>query len=49
MTDKNRSDVDRRFGTDVEGYSRLMANDEEATVRTLKSYHSGAVERIRPP
>ena len=49
MTDENRSDVDRRFGTDVEGYSRLMGNDEEATVRTLKSYHSGAVERIRSP
>jgi adenylate cyclase len=34
---------------DVEGYSRLMGDDEEATTRTLKSYHCGAVERIRPP
>ena len=37
------------LSADVEDYSRLMGNDEEATVRTLKSYHSGAVERIRPP
>ena len=37
------------LSADVEGYSCLMGNDEEATVRTLKSYHSGAVERIRPP
>jgi adenylate cyclase len=37
------------LSADVEGYSRLMGNDEEATVRTLKSYHNGAFERIRPP
>ena len=37
------------LGEDVEGYSRLMGDREEATVRTLKSYHIGEVERIRPP
>jgi adenylate cyclase len=37
------------LSTDIEGYSRLMGNDEEATLRTLKSYHSGTVESIRPP
>ena len=26
------------FSTDVAGYSRLMGDDEEATVRTLKAY-----------
>ena len=26
------------FSADVEGYSRLMGDDEEATVRTLTSY-----------
>ena len=34
---------------DIEGYSRLMGDDQEATARTLKSYHCGAVKRIRPP
>jgi len=34
---------------DIDGYSRLMGDDEEAPARTLKSYHSGAVNRIRPP
>lgn len=37
------------LSADVEGYSRLMGDDEEATARTLKSYHIGAVKRIRPP
>ncbi len=26
------------LSSDVEGYSRLMAEDEEATIRTLTSY-----------
>ena len=26
------------LSADVEGYSRLMGEDEEATVRTLKAY-----------
>jgi adenylate cyclase len=37
------------LSADVEGYSRLMGDDEEATARTLKSNHCGAVKRIRPP
>ena len=37
------------FSADAVGYSCLMEDDEEATLRTLKSYHSEAVERIRPP
>jgi len=37
------------LSADIEGYGRLMDDEEEATVRTLKSYHSEAVERIRPP
>jgi adenylate cyclase len=28
------------FSTDVQGYSRLMGNDEEATIRTLKTYRA---------
>ena len=28
------------FSTDVKGYSRLMGDDEEATIRTLTSYRS---------
>ena len=45
--------MDRRLTTilsaDVVGYSRLMGDDVEATARTLKSNHCGAVKRIRPP
>ena len=26
------------FSTDVKGYSRLMGDDEEATIHTLKTY-----------
>ncbi len=26
------------FSADVKGYSRLMGDDEEATIRTLKTY-----------
>ena len=37
------------LSAEVEGYCCLMGNYEEATVLTLKSYHSWAVERIRPP
>src|SRR6185369_7015586 len=28
------------FSTDVAGYSRLMGNDEEATIRTLTAYRA---------
>ena len=28
------------FSTDVAGYSRLMGNDEEATIRTLTTYRA---------
>src|SRR5688572_14720591 len=28
------------FSTDVAGYSRLMGNDEEATIRTLTAYRT---------
>ena len=37
------------LNADLEGCIRLMGDDEEATARTLKSYHCGAVKRIRPP
>jgi adenylate cyclase len=36
------------FSTDVKGYSRLMGDDEEATIHTLKTYRkviSGLIER----
>jgi hypothetical protein len=36
------------LSADVEGCSCLIGGDEEATIRTLKSCHSEAVERIRP-
>ena len=29
------------FSTDVAGYSRLMGDDEEATIRTLTAYRAG--------
>ncbi len=33
------------LAADVEGYSRLMSADEEATARTFKSYRQ-AIERL---
>ena len=36
------------FSTDVKGYSRLMGDDEEATIHTLKTYReviSGLIEQ----
>ena len=36
------------FSTDVKGYSRLMGDDEEATIRTIKAYRvviSGLIEQ----
>ena len=38
------------FSTDVAGYSRLMGNDEEATIRTLTAYRaliSSLIQRHR--
>ncbi len=32
------------LSADVEGYSRLMGDDEEATVRTLTIYHNAITE-----
>ena len=32
------------FSADVKGYSRLMAEDEEATVRTLTAYRKAERE-----
>ncbi len=34
------------LSADVEGYSRLMDNDEEATVRTLTAYRTAIKIRI---
>jgi adenylate cyclase len=34
------------LSADVEGYSRIMDDDEEATVRTLNSYHT-AISDLR--
>ena len=36
------------FSTDVKGYSRLMGDDEEATIHTLKTYReviTGLIEQ----
>ena len=35
------------FSTDVVGYSRLMGNDEEATIRTLTAYRAGIASLIQ--
>ena len=38
------------FSTDVKGYSRLMGDDEEATIRTLTAYRaviSSLIQRHR--
>ena len=37
------------LSADVIGFSRLMSDNEEAKILTLKPYHSGADEVIRPP
>ena len=34
------------LSADVEGYSRLMETDEEATIRTLKMYREAAGRHI---
>ena len=35
------------FSTDVAGYSRLMGDDEEATIRTLTTYREVIATRIQ--
>src|SRR5207244_12790147 len=35
------------FSTDVKGYSRLMAEDETATIRTLTTYRALMATRIQ--
>ena len=35
------------LSADVEGYSRLMDDDEEATVRTLTSYRSAITDLVQ--
>jgi len=35
------------FSADVEGYSRLMREDEEATIRTLKTYRAAMGDLVR--
>ncbi len=35
------------FSADVEGYSRLMDDHEEATVRTLTSYHTVIADLVQ--
>ena len=35
------------LGADVEGYSRLMDDDEEATVRTLKAYRAAINDLVQ--
>jgi hypothetical protein len=37
------------LSADVEGYSRLMGEDEAATVSTLKTYPSGVRHGRMPP
>jgi adenylate cyclase len=37
------------LSADVEGYSRLMREDEEATVRTITSYRAAMELRRRDP
>ncbi len=36
------------LSADVEGYSRLMGRDEEATIRTLTSYQKVMTFLIQP-
>ena len=35
------------LSADVEGYSRLMDDDEEATVRTLTSYRNAITDLVQ--
>jgi adenylate cyclase len=35
------------LSADVEGYSRLMREDEEATIRTLKTYRTAVIDLVR--
>ena len=35
------------LSADVEGYSRLMRDDEEATIRTLKTYRAAIRDLVR--
>ena len=35
------------LSADVEGYSRLMGEDEEATIRTLKTYRATIRDLVR--
>jgi len=35
------------LSADVEGYSRLMREDEEATIRTLKTHRAATRDLIR--
>ena len=35
------------LSADVEGYSRLMDDDEEATVRTLTSYRNAIIDLVQ--
>ncbi len=38
------------FSTDVKGYSRLMGDDEEATIHTLKTYRTViTIPNAKPP
>jgi len=45
------TDLTRRlsaiFSADVEGYSRLMREDEEATVRTITTYRNVMINLIQ--
>ena len=36
------------LSADVEGYSRLMDDDEEATVRTLTAYRNAINDLVQP-
>ena len=35
------------LSAEVEGYSRLMREDEEATIRTLKTYRTAVIDLVR--
>jgi adenylate cyclase len=46
-TEEFRRRLTAILSADVEGYSRLMREDEDATIRTLKTYRSAVIDLVR--
>ena len=45
-SDEAKRKLSAIFSADVKGYSRLMADDEEATVKTLNAYREVMIRSI---